>query len=80
MFFVLRYGLRTNSLMVLGLTLGWIFGILSFMNQSDDVICQLAFGLLNGLQVTRIEFFLIVPTIVWELEREGILLHKACLL
>ena len=45
-----RYGLRTNSLMLLGLCLGWIFGILSF-HKDKDVVFQLSFGLVNGLQV-----------------------------
>ncbi|CAH3195479.1 unnamed protein product [Porites evermanni] len=46
-----RYGLRTNSLMLLGLCLGWIFGILSFQDKDKDVVFQLSFGLVNGLQV-----------------------------
>ena len=45
-----RYGLTTNSLMLLGLCLGWVFGILSF-HQVKDVVFQLSFGLINGLQV-----------------------------
>ena len=52
MLVVLRYGLRTNSLMLLGLCLGWIFGILSF-REVKDVRFQLSFGLINGLQVGK---------------------------
>lgn len=38
--------------MLLGLCLGWIFGILSFHQDNDkDVVFQLSFGLVNGLQV-----------------------------
>ena len=36
--------------MLLGLCLGWIFGILSF-HKDKDVVFQLSFGLINGLQV-----------------------------
>ena len=39
--------------MLLGLCLGWIFGILSFQ-EGDDVLFQLSFGLINGLQVSRL--------------------------
>ena len=52
-FFSRRYGIRTNSIMLLGLCLGWIFGILSFQ-EGDDVLFQLSFGLINGLQVSRL--------------------------
>ena len=52
MLVVLRYGLRTNSLMLLGLCLGWIFGILSF-REVENVRFQLSFGLINGLQVSK---------------------------
>lgn len=51
-----RYGLRTNSLMLLGLCLGWIFGILSF-HKDKDVVFQLSFGLVNGLQGIFLFFF-----------------------
>lgn len=49
---VLRYGLRTNSIMLLGLCLGWIFGILSF-REVKNVGFQLSFALINGLQVSK---------------------------
>ena len=52
MLFILRYGLRTNSLMLLGLCVGWIFGILSF-REVENVRFQLSFGLINGLQVSK---------------------------
>jgi len=51
-----RYGLRTNSILLLGLCLGWIFGILSFREVSD-VRFQLSFGLINGLQGIFLFFF-----------------------
>lgn len=51
-----RYGLRTNSLMLLGLCLGWIFGILSF-REVENVRFQLSFGLINGLQGIFLFFF-----------------------
>ncbi|KAL9963693.1 hypothetical protein ACROYT_G027224 [Oculina patagonica] len=51
-----RYGLRTNSLMLLGLCLGWIFGILSFRDVRN-VRVQLSFGLINGLQGIFLFFF-----------------------
>lgn len=51
-----RYGIRTNSIMLLGLCLGWIFGILSFQ-EGDDVLFQLSFGLINGLQGIFLFFF-----------------------
>ena len=53
LFVVRRYGLRTNSLLLLGLCLGWIFGILSF-REVDNVRFQLSFGLINGLQVSEV--------------------------
>ena len=46
--------------MLLGLCLGWIFGILSF-HKDKDVVFQLSFGLVNGLQVgifSNIEYIL----------------------
>ena len=51
-----RYGLRTNALLVLGLCLGWIFGMLAF-KEIHNVKYQLLFGLLNGLQVIRMSVF-----------------------
>ena len=38
--------------MLLGLCLGWIFGILSF-REIENVGFQLSFGLINGLQVSK---------------------------
>jgi len=38
--------------MLLGLCLGWIFGILSF-REVKNVRFQLSFGLINGLQVSK---------------------------
>ncbi|XP_022792542.1 adhesion G protein-coupled receptor L3-like isoform X2 [Stylophora pistillata] len=51
-----RYGIRTNSIMLVGLCLGWIFGILSF-RELNDVRFQLSFGLINGLQGIFLFFF-----------------------
>lgn len=51
-----RYGLRTNSILLLGLCLGWIFGILSF-REVNNVRFQLSFGLINGLQGIFLFFF-----------------------
>ncbi|KAK3740568.1 hypothetical protein QZH41_014963, partial [Actinostola sp. cb2023] len=51
-----RYGLRTNSLMLLGLCLGWIFAVLSFRN-GNNMRYQLTFGLVNGLQGIFLFFF-----------------------
>ena len=38
--------------MLLSLCLGWLFGILSFYIGVGDFPYQLAFGLINGLQVS----------------------------
>ncbi|KXJ15051.1 Adhesion G-protein coupled receptor D1 [Exaiptasia diaphana] len=51
-----RYGLRTNSLMLLGLCLGWTFTILSF-KEGSNLRYQLTFGLINGLQGIFLFFF-----------------------
>ncbi|KAJ7392707.1 hypothetical protein OS493_010359 [Desmophyllum pertusum] len=63
-----RYGLRTNSLLLLGLCLGWIFGILSF-REVDNVRFQLSFGLINGLQGIFLFFFHCVLNIDIKRER-----------
>ncbi|XP_048588163.1 cadherin EGF LAG seven-pass G-type receptor 1 isoform X2 [Nematostella vectensis] len=51
-----RYGLRTNSLMLLGLTLGWVFAMLSFKD-GENARYQLTFGLVQGLQGIFLFFF-----------------------
>ena len=48
--------------MLLGLCLGWIFGILSF-REVENIGFQLSFGLINGLQVSKkyVKSYILTP-------------------
>lgn len=50
-----RYSLKTNSILLLSLCLGWLFGLLSFYDA--NIRYQLIFGLINGLQGLFLFFF-----------------------
>lgn len=52
-----RYCLWTNSILLLSLCIGWLFGMLSFYIGVGDFPYQLAFGLINGLQGLFLFFF-----------------------
>ncbi|XP_068685691.1 adhesion G protein-coupled receptor L1-like isoform X1 [Montipora foliosa] len=53
-----RYNLKTNSILLLSLCLGWLFGLLSFYDDGQNNIrYHLIFGLINGLQGLFLFFF-----------------------